>query len=494
VCIFFDRSLATSHVKSNTNPLTKKKEMSGGIQKVANDFTFDIPSADPSTALKEIERRAAYTGGAGGVAGKQAGGSTLLSPEAMASARAEFYAEFSGHWVINSANVDFSTRCDCPNIRLLQFVPEPVGSGAKSDAVVRKLMSDPRVTSIPIKVPTHVPFQIAVSEASAANLPHTHMKIQRNIARYRKLSEVQSNEFKKHVEATPLISVEEAMDAAGVAPATAAPIAAVPAAASRHSQYSRRKLYLRRLKNKEQDRDGLLPPLAEGIDISDVPLTKVDTTATAPPSIWQGELPEHWKHVKGSSTATADEWPRDLEDRRGRFAVLAFLEDEDVEADSPEFPAAAGREPIVILFGGAHESVEAATKFLETRIGPWCPDLSLDVVDMYEWLWPTEVDPDSMEEKHRTQFAGHAEELNTVMQQRKKTIATAAQVRKECASIGAVVHQTSVNALPDISRVVAERKDGMVMLENVGSYDDIPDDDDDDDAAAAAAAGKEVDW
>ena len=112
-----------------------------------------------------------------------------------------------------------------------------------------------------------------------------------------------------------------------------------------------------------------------------------------------------------------------------------------------------------------HETVEVAKEFLLKRISPWCPDLVLDVVDMYEWLWPTEVDPDAVTEQHRTQHAGFDKELNTVMSTRKKTLEVAAEAREQAAASGTLLREDNLNAIPDISSVVDGRRSGMVSYE-----------------------------
>ena len=423
-------------------------------RKTVGEFKLDLPSADPSLGIEEVQRRSGVI--------TNPGADTLLPPEVMARRRKAFEDELTGFWIVNCANKEFSTECSCPNIRLLRFIkaeackcatPCPAvarcpvsmaACSAQADAVIRLFMSDVRVKSIPIKVITHEPFQIPFSEASALNARHTHGKIQRNVARHMQFTQYRNEEFQKHVS-------EKAPGETG------------------RSSYSRRKAYLHRQSQREQERDGkmeavdekfLLPPLP--------PLPPISGAAVAaepPAAIWTEALPEHWQPGQKVVGGDADTWPRDLEARHGRFGIIAFIDDEDEATDDPEWARAAQSEPIVIVFGGMHESVDVAKEFLEQRISPWCPDLVLDVVDMYEWLWPTEVDPDAVKEQHRTQHAGFDKELNTVMSTRKKTLSVAAEARQQAAASGTLLREDNLNAIPDIATIVDSRRSGMVSYD-----------------------------
>ena len=432
-------------------------------RKSVGEFKLDLPSADPGLGIEEIQRRSGVI--------TNPGSDTLLPPDVMARRRRAFEDEFTGYWIINCANKEFSTECACPNTRLLRFIKaepckcEPQCDGtakcavsmaacsAKADAVIRLFMQDARVKSIPIKIPTHAPFQIPFSEASAQNARHTHGKIQRNVARHLQFTQYRNEEFNKHVsEKTP--------------------------GETGKSSYSRRKAYLNRQKQREQGRDGRLdavpaglpplpelPPILYGGGGGETTAPILTVSETPPPVIWTEALPAHWLPGAKAEIGDEDTWPRDLEARHGRFAVLAFIDDEDEETDDPAWARAAKCEPIVILFGEMHETVEVAKEFLLKRISPWCPDLVLDVVDMYEWLWPTEVDPDAVEEQHRTQHAGFDKELNTVMSTRKETLNVAAEARKQAAASGTLLREDNLNAIPDISGIVDSRRSGMVSYE-----------------------------
>ena len=423
-------------------------------RKSVGEFKLDLPSADPSLGIEEVQRRSGVI--------TNPGADTLLPPEVMARRRKVFEDDFTGYWIVNCANKEFSTVCSCPNIRLLRFVKadpcscEPAcvsvakcpvsmpACSAKADAVIRLFMSDVRVKSIPIKVPTHEPFQIPFSEASCLNAKHTHGKIQRNVARHMQFTQYRNEEFQKHVAER------------------------VPGETGR-SSYSRRKAYLRRQTQREQERDGRMEAVDGSLPLPPLPVLPPLPLALDRPApaefIWTGDLPEHWQPGQKVVGGDADTWPRDLEARQGRFGVISFIDDEDEPEDDPEWASAAQSEPIVIVFGGMHESVEVAKEFLEQRVSPWCPDLVLDVVDMYEWLWPTEVDPDAVKEQHRTQHAGFDKELNTVMSTRKKTLSVAAEARAQAAASGTLLREDNLNAIPDIGTVVDSRRGGMVSYD-----------------------------
>ena len=429
-------------------------------RKAVGDFKLDLPPVDPALGMEEMQRRNGIV--------SEPGPETLLPPDVMAKRREAFEAEYSGYWIINCANSGFSTKCECPNIRLLKFVKANACTCAKrcdglceasmrecnvrADTEIRAMMMDPRVTSIPIKIQSQTPFQIPYSEASAVHAGHTLRKIQRNFERYATFLKYRNEEFKKHVD-------EKVPGETG------------------QSTYSRRKAYLLRQKLGEQARDGRL----ESAKIPAVTTTGTGTGAgagagtesdtltgsavAAPPPVWTDALPTHWLAREAGTTVIADTWPRDLESRHGRFGVLAFVDDDDEAHDSEFFPEAAKREPIVILMGEMHESVDIAKEFLLKRISQWCPDLVLDVVDMYEWLWPTEVDPDAVKEQHRTQHAGFDKELNTVMSTRKNTLSLAADARQQAITAGTPLRENNVNSIPDISSVVSERRSGMISYE-----------------------------
>jgi hypothetical protein len=129
-------------------------------------------------------------------------------------------------------------------------------------------------------------------------------------------------------------------------------------------------------------------------------------------------------------------------------------------------------EPLVIVFGGEFEDVEAAKAVAKNDIGPWCTDLAIDIVDMYEWLWPTEIDPDAMTEEHRTSNAGYTKEANMIEVQRKKTLALTAEARAHAAAASIPLRETNANAdLPEADAAVSVLRSGMFLHGNVVQLD-----------------------
>ena len=175
------------------------------------------------------------------------------------------------------------------------------------------------------------------------------------------------------------------------------------------------------------------------------------------------EVPLHWKPTASVAKKTADEWPRDLESRRGRFGVLTIIHDNDSPTDSPTYMEAAGLEPLIVLWGIEFEEVEAAKTFVKAEMGPWCPDFTLDVVDKYEWLYPTEIDPDLLNEEHRTMHAGFDKEVNSVMQRRKETLKQTAEARAAAASHHVSLQETNINSVPDYRDVHTATRPAMAL-------------------------------
>ena len=147
---------------------------------------------------------------------------------------------------------------------------------------------------------------------------------------------------------------------------------------------------------------------------------------------------------------------------------LAIVDDLDIPEDSPEFPGAAGMEPIVILFGGIHDTEEEAIRVNEHEIAPWCQDLKVDTVCMYEFLFPTEVDPDKIKEGHRTGNTDHDSEMKLVMDQNKHQKNIAERARQEAVTNNVRIPETNANAqLPDVDEVVERSRAAMSLAGEV---------------------------
>ena len=163
-------------------------------------------------------------------------------------------------------------------------------------------------------------------------------------------------------------------------------------------------------------------------------------------------MPERWlPGIATSAPGDSDAFPADLQTRRQRFMAITILDDLDGEDDDPEFADAAGKEPAMFIWGGALDDEAALREHVKTVIGPWCQDFEINVVDMYEWLFPMRVDPDEVEEEHRAGHEKCTEELNTVMQRRKTTLQQSRDARRIAAQSGTAINEVNVNrALPDL--------------------------------------------
>jgi hypothetical protein len=182
------------------------------------------------------------------------------------------------------------------------------------------------------------------------------------------------------------------------------------------------------------------------------------------PLLRADELPAHWRQPQveptskvGSSVvirSTAaqkvrvnadDDYPREFEHRSRRFGVLAMIPDEDRPEDTPYCPEAAGHEPVFILFPNMFETVDAAQQFTERHTKDIAPDLTLDVVELYGWLWPTEINTDKIPEKHYAKNPDMDPEYNKVMSCRKTLIQTAQDARAAAKREGFVMPEVTVD-------------------------------------------------
>ena len=124
------------------------------------------------------------------------------------------------------------------------------------------------------------------------------------------------------------------------------------------------------------------------------------------------------KQGKGGATLLIDEpdldnviapIPDAARKSKQKFFVVAFLLDYSDAALSHSTDP----EPAAVIYGG-FESESAAWDYIENTASLYEPDVHLDVVDGYEWLFPEDVDPEQMKEVYRDT------ELNKIMNQRKK--------------------------------------------------------------------------
>jgi hypothetical protein len=114
--------------------------------------------------------------------------------------------------------------------------------------------------------------------------------------------------------------------------------------------------------------------------------------------------------------------PRNSEVRMQHFAVVSIISDDDEPDDSKQEPA--------VLVWGVTETECAAKDLIKTDLADEASDVHLDVVAMYEWLYPTEVDPEQIAEEYRDA------RLDELMQHRKTESRRVASFRKKCAAEG----------------------------------------------------------
>jgi hypothetical protein len=82
------------------------------------------------------------------------------------------------------------------------------------------------------------------------------------------------------------------------------------------------------------------------------------------------------------------DYPRDLEVRNQRVAVVSFLQDLIATDSEP-------KQPLFILWA-VFDSTDEADAWIRNHAGDRIHDVDLDTVDMYEWLFPNSATDDKM--------------------------------------------------------------------------------------------------
>lgn len=456
--------------------------MKPSATKVGNDLGAELPSADPNDHIAEIARRSAVARSAA----EEKSAASTLPADVLLKKRRAFEEANAGFFVCNFANKQFPTECDEPNIRVLGYYR----THEEAQARVMQLFTDPRVGSAPHIVHANVPFLIPFSEAAAMDVRHVSEKKSRFFQRHADEVREREEDFKAHVaEKKPGVMEKSSYHrrkmyleekkrrgkeqkkgvgagvGAGAGSASAAPPPAPAQPARRLPEFGGAQKTTVLDPHAVQD-----PTITEMFTASNVGVgTGAGGPSSAAPNVlWKGELPAHWRDP--SAPRNPNSFPRDLENRHGCRVVLTYLDDLDKPEDDPAYPDAAGKEPLFVLFGGEYENDAQGTTAAK-EIGEWCTDLPLDVVDEYEWLWPTLVDPDKLNEEHRTSGAGLSAEQNKIMKQRKKTMQESATARAHAATLGIPLKETNVNDVVDVSQVVAHTQPGMFLQGEIEQYD-----------------------
>jgi hypothetical protein len=114
--------------------------------------------------------------------------------------------------------------------------------------------------------------------------------------------------------------------------------------------------------------------------------------------------------------------PISSEVRMQRFAVISVIQDETEDDPDRQQPA--------VLIWEATETEQDARDVIKDRIGRTVSDVHLDVVAMYEWLFPTALDLSLVKEEYRD------EKLDELMRHRKDEHMRVAEFRKLCEQRG----------------------------------------------------------
>ena len=108
-----------------------------------------------------------------------------------------------------------------------------------------------------------------------------------------------------------------------------------------------------------------------------------------------------------------------------RFAVVSVLVDKDKQVRlGRRLP-----EPIVRVYGCFNSQKQART-FIREELASHVGEFDIDVVDMYEWLFPQSLDPEKIEEEFRDS------EINDIMQHAKVEKKLTRDFRQKCAALG----------------------------------------------------------
>lgn len=117
--------------------------------------------------------------------------------------------------------------------------------------------------------------------------------------------------------------------------------------------------------------------------------------------------------------------PITAEVRMQRFAIVSVIQDEQETSNNSQQPA--------VLIWDVAETEQEAQDIIKERIARTVMDVHLDVVAMYEWLFPTEVDLSKVKEEYRDA------KLDDLMRHRKDEHLRVTEFRKLCEERGQAV-------------------------------------------------------
>ena len=451
---------------------------------------------DPK-ALQEVSRRAAaaaaLTGAGAGAAaaptaaaGQPAPERNRAAEEAAVRQRDAFKAQYSGYCVINCANKDFEPlKCQVPNLRIL---PAFFRTHAEAKEFVARVMATPGVRAMPIVVEANEPFLIAATE-ELTQAWHCKPKINRILRRHIVAQARAKDELSARVSSLP--TNPDWANGARSAPVEEPQLteeeqrkirAEVEAKAT--SAYVRRMRYLQ---TPAEQRDGVMPTLPSMLTEEEMADLRAASAAQAEqlkaaaagasagaggegpgpgPLLSREEVPAHWfatgpEETEVSGSCVRD-WPAHLVVQGAQYAVISVIDDDDTLADDPVHgPIAAGREPLIVIFGGFHGSVADARAHIDTHLSKWCTELTLEVVDTAQWLYPTEVHPDAVQTEYRTHSAEGAVELNRIMQHRIDEQKRTAEAK---ATYGDSMRVLTVNEVPSLEEAARQLEPSARIL------------------------------
>ncbi len=507
------------------------------VGKTAGPGPQFFPRTDPGADLEEVQRRMQLrtTEAVDDAPATSHRAATIAQRRELQQKRSQYENANSGFYVVNFANEQFINKCMVPNFEVLEFVRASSSSDADmktahaaAERVCERFLKDPHVTSVPVIIPANRPALIAHSVASMQDPEHVLPKIERNIARHNRFTELTKQEYELHTKHR------------------------IPGF-TKASQYHRHKVYLatkrtlsfgEKAADEVRASDALRKYALEGrqalASLEEYVLSKtqeLESKEDAVPVLEDddnehndvvggtGEIEQHPSHpraaapgdgeeqentlatteqttpassfletvfqntnaapppvVKDTSTLDLSKWSSDGKDTTtvtietglpshlkasGNYFNFVMYEDLDSPEDSTAYPDAAGMEWIVCLFGGLFTDSETALKVNEEQIAPWAGDVVINTVQANEWLFPTEVDDDQVPQKQRTVDASMQKEFNLIDKQRLNNLS---QVRtaRELMSTGAVTMRETVigdtHELPEDDEVVAQEREPVRIV------------------------------
>ncbi len=488
---------------------------------------------DPKGDLQEIERRMEM------YAGRDVATETVQMTHATSETaslhdfrqkRAQFENANSGFYVVNFANEEFINKCMVPNFEVLEFVrassvsdTDMMAAHAAAQRVCERFLADPDVRSVPVVIPANRPTLIAHSVDSMQAPAHVLPKIERNITRHNKFTQLAKKEYDLHTKYRipgftkvsqyhrhkVYLSTKRTLSFSGKGhdEVYAADALRQYARDGRQALCELEEYVTSKTKEMESKDDEASVPDMHNDGVAEAPETKDSGAATGLDT--EGKASEHVASAKTSfiervfqnedlappvikdeASLDTSKWSSDgtatIETglpahlkASGNYINFVMYEDLDSPEDSPLYPKAAGMEWIICLFGGMYTDADTALRMNEEQIAPWAGDVVINTVQANEWLFPTEVDDDQVPQKQRTVDASMQKEFNLIDKQRLHNLQQVKEARELMSSGAVTMRETIVgddSNLPDDDEVVAhEREPVRIVATEEDGADVIPD-------------------